>query len=250
VTVEWLVMKYVPDLRRGEPRNVAVAVMDGERAEIRALGLRSDGSINGNKVKNVVDWVDNYRGWLEYWQSLADAQAPLEDWVSNRAGDNYRIEPGGEQLFGDVPEDLGAYADEVFAVMVAPAGKPTAGDTFDRRVDTLLRAAGLLTREDYIGPDRLTARNGEAYRFPHVWRNGHVTVANTMSKFDAGRARDLLWQYEHLPPEATGKIVFTSTIDSHADNQTANLLETHAVVVSVDEASPGQAAEAFEQAAA
>ena len=71
---EWLVAKYMPDLRRREPKNVGVLLRMGDSCFSRFLGEQSGGQIDGRHVHGLVNSVQNYKAWVGYWKRLRIAK--------------------------------------------------------------------------------------------------------------------------------------------------------------------------------
>lgn len=100
MTPQWYVAKYVPDIRRGEPRNIGVLVLDREgRAAARFYGERDGRPIDGRTTRGVVNSVEVYRRWVAHWRSLlAGGEPALRAGGERRVDDNYYLEPGGQIL--------------------------------------------------------------------------------------------------------------------------------------------------------
>lgn len=114
--IEWFVAKYMPDLRRREPRNVGVILSVDGRLMARFYGERPDGELDGRKSR-FVSSGENYRDWVHYWRTLQTADAlPLV----RRATDNYYLERGGRILIGaeEHPETL---LQRLYEQMVPPS---------------------------------------------------------------------------------------------------------------------------------
>lgn len=124
MTTRWFVARYLPDLRRREPRNIGVILFADGRAYHRFVGddpSKPEG-INGHVVKGHVASVENYKGWVNHWRSAA-SEVPAEQLLERRADDSYYIERGGFLLAGE-EGDPRSLLDELFVSMVStPATK-------------------------------------------------------------------------------------------------------------------------------
>lgn len=100
----WLLAKYVPDLRRNEPRNVGLILLRGDEVAARFVGQRqSDGTIDGRKAKMVN--LANYKRWVAYWRRLMDKgpDALLAATQRPERTSSYVLEVGGEFLSDEDP---------------------------------------------------------------------------------------------------------------------------------------------------
>lgn len=116
---QWLVAKYVPDLKRREPQNVGVLLRMGDLVLSRFKGERPDRTINGQLVKGWVGDLNTYKAWVEYWRKTG--YAGWEAKRSTRArssAQSYFLELGGERIVGNDkthPEDL---LDDLYQLLV------------------------------------------------------------------------------------------------------------------------------------
>ena len=131
---EWLIAKYMPDLRRREPQNIGVVLFAGGSALARFVAedpasLDIDGRIARPRFGS---W-ENYCDWVHFWRSsLAGGPEKL---LARRAGENYFLERGGQLLAG-ADRDPRQLLDELYSMLVdeidveAPA-LPTEIDPID-----------------------------------------------------------------------------------------------------------------------
>lgn len=68
--VRFLIAKYVPDLRRMEPRNVGVIVWQNGDVAAHFVAERPDrpGEVDGRSVPGFVTSVSAYKQWVRYWR--------------------------------------------------------------------------------------------------------------------------------------------------------------------------------------
>jgi hypothetical protein len=99
VTLEWSVIKYVPDLWRNEPRNVGVVVRNEGTAEVKffAESDTEHGRIDGRTARKLSVDTESYKDWVRYfrrklsaglWDEVLEAQRRRPDFP-------YVIAPGG-----------------------------------------------------------------------------------------------------------------------------------------------------------
>jgi len=80
--VRYLVAKYLPDLRRMEPRNIGVIVWSGGEVAARFLAERSEqsGEVDGRSVPGFITSLSAYKQWVHFWRNQLEKTAirPLE----------------------------------------------------------------------------------------------------------------------------------------------------------------------------
>jgi hypothetical protein len=115
---QWFVAKYMPDLRRREPRNVGVILFAGDRILSRFLGEdpRDPGKIDGRMIRHRVGSSDNYRDWIHFWRTIAPGRP--EQVLVRRPTDNYYVERGGQRLSASATEPE-ALLDRLYLQIVA-----------------------------------------------------------------------------------------------------------------------------------
>lgn len=227
----------MPDLRRREPRNVGVVLFAGSQTLMRFRGQRPNGSIDGRSARAAE--LEVYKGWIAYWQYLAQSGAAGQEWYSRRSFDNYWLEPGGQLLSGESVEPS-AMLTELYETLVEET--PDVEWTLADQVRSLLQEAHLLGSEhlhEHYSID--TEDTGETYEYPYAYVNGHRAIADQMVQVTARQARTRLWEFEHLPDDIR-KIVFVERL---REDPSVTLLKTIADVLPVQTATSGQVREVF-----
>ena len=127
MSIQWILVKYVEDLARNEPRNVGVILRHDQGVYFRFLGEDAAGKIDGRRARAIVSSVPNYKAWTEHWREdlLAHVPHDAHDFAQYSCGyadGNYRLEFGGERLWGEIssPEVV---LSELFGQLVAPVQK-------------------------------------------------------------------------------------------------------------------------------
>lgn len=66
----YLVAKYIPDLMRGEPRNIGVVLWSpaGVKARFIAENLDHPGGVDNSKIPEFVKSTSAYKQWIRFWQ--------------------------------------------------------------------------------------------------------------------------------------------------------------------------------------
>lgn len=234
---EWLVGKYMPDLRRREPRNVGVVLFANDTISMRFRGQRPDGSIHATGLALGEPAI--YKGWVEFWHYLARTTNDLNQWLRRRVIDNYFLERGGRLLSGE-EVDSEPLLHDLYGQLV----EETSDDDWKLadRVAKLLDQSGVSQTEHFRRGYQIDAGDtGEHYRYPYAYVNGHRVVADQIHRIGPHNARSRLWEFMHLAPDI-GKIVFT---DSATDDRSVELLERQAHIVEVGQATPSEVSELF-----
>ncbi len=75
-TPRYLLTKYIPDLRRGEPPNVGVIIWAPSGVEARFVGekARSAGEVDGRSIPSYVTSTHAYKQWIEFWRLQLSAE--------------------------------------------------------------------------------------------------------------------------------------------------------------------------------
>lgn len=132
MTQQWLLAKYVRDLRRREPRNVGIILFTGTQVHARFLAEIDPDNVDGRSTK----WAgstNNYRAWVHYWRTASPSKSPAE-LVSHTSADNYYLEHGGQVLAG--PErDPEQFLNELYQELVDSVPAPRSARPYSRTVD-------------------------------------------------------------------------------------------------------------------
>jgi hypothetical protein len=113
---EWLIAKYMPDLRRREPQNIGVVLFSG--SSVLARFVAEDPAtlmIDGRTARPMFGSWENYCDWVHFWRSSLGNGA--ERLLARRAGENYFLERGGQLLAG-AERDPRQLLDELYSMLV------------------------------------------------------------------------------------------------------------------------------------
>ena len=131
------VAKYIPDLVRGEPRNIGVVVWSPDRVEARFIAEYPDrpGQIDGRSIPGFVTSPVAYRQWVQFWRSELSRQsvsskqgrgpirredAAFLDTIQSWNKDNFQLLDGGSILPEGGSSDLATIVQSLFEDLVAP----------------------------------------------------------------------------------------------------------------------------------
>jgi hypothetical protein len=139
--MQWLVAKYVSDLRRHEPQNVGVLLFTDQGVFSRFLGQREN-RIDGRFVR----WarsLENYKGWVDFWQRSSKGATSAREYLNQmqrRSIDSYFLEMGGERLVGSAGTDAESVLDDLYSSLVEQPAPETLS-VFNLAESVLKRAA-------------------------------------------------------------------------------------------------------------
>lgn len=128
MNAQWLVAKYMRDLKRREPQNVGVLLRVGDLVLSKFKGERPDRTINGHLVRGWAGDLNTYKAWVEYWRRTVSAEWDIKKLTRVRSGaQSYFLEFGGERLVGNGkihPEEL---LDDLYHLVVEKESEPEIG---------------------------------------------------------------------------------------------------------------------------
>ncbi len=185
MTTRWFTAKYVPDLRRREPRNVGVILVHNDVVTARFLGEVS-GRVDGRYVRSAAS-LENYKAWVAHWRRCA-AGGAVDRLLQHRNDDNYFVEIGGEMLTTDdrAPEDV---LEDLYGVLVEPP--PPETETVKELADAVLLRAGIATR---VERDVRIVTGEDELQFDYKFLNGD---AHLMKRVTLATPDERSWNYVH-----------------------------------------------------
>lgn len=209
--VEWLVAKYMPDLRRREPRNVGVILCVGDQVLSRFVGERPDGKIDGRVARGTVEAAENYKAWVSYWKrsasQLTDPTLSALD-LQPRVADNYFLEFGGERLVGAELTEASALLADLYEILVEPS-QPSVALGVAELAERVIKRAGLSAAvETNKRLDIPTARASDAFFFDYAYQNGKLNLMQrlTLVPEDKGAWKDVhnaAWTFREIATNFT-----------------------------------------------
>jgi hypothetical protein len=243
VSTEWLVAKYIPDLRRREPRNIGVILRMGGQQLARFIGERAPGSVDGRSLRGRVADVQTYKAWVDYWRHAMLEAASLRDLVMPSTDESYVVEYGGARLLGSEglpPTDM---LEHLYAALVEELPERSTMSVAELS-ESVLRLAGIaddVTR-GYpldIEHDTFSDRVVFDYRYvngrSHLFQQVSLTFADERSWTLAHAAA---WSFEKASAieRTTSLVALVNPRQRDADlERQLLLLEEHASVIDVAE---------------
>ena len=215
MTIEWLLLKYIPDLHRREPLNIGVMLSTPSGRAVRFDGLSDAAKIDGRTARKFGGLVD-YERWIRFWRyQFMDQMATPMDLVSQSG--HMLIEYGGRLMSGaedDNPEEL---ADELFASLVndryslnTGAEEALAHD-FRRQANELIKPLRASTHFQVNVPRVL--ENGSSFTFPWAWVNGHTTLGYELLSAVPDRVTAAEYRVGTRPPHTEAVVLASPLLD-------------------------------------
>lgn len=199
----WLVAKYVPDLRRQEPRNIGVILQYSDAVLCRFRGQRLDGTVDGRRLPRWIRSVTNYKGWTEYWNKTASTLAgEIGELVTRDPSSEYFLDTGGELLASPDEQSPANILEDLYSVLVEEPEEDVASITLlsDRLLNSLeIPRDQLQTNVDF----RLKLPDGtlDTIRFHYVYDNGRSNLMQRLSISTSDRSwqqtHAVMWGFEH-----------------------------------------------------
>lgn len=222
---KYLLVKYIPDVHRFEPRNIGVIVWSplGVEARFVAEHQSRPGEVDGRSIPGFVTSASAYKQWIRYWRDVISAAAiqppgggelvsasssTFIDALQRTSRGNFAVVDAGSILDAIGEEELPAVANQLFSQLVEVFSPEEPRDLgFEELCDQLLERAQLTRHRNFHNryPVRCTVRGvEEEYVFSHAVANG--TLERLYQRFpipkQANRiqkSRDATaWSLEHL----------------------------------------------------
>jgi hypothetical protein len=192
----YLLAKYIPDLRRGEPRNVGVVLWSpvGVAARFVAEKPGRPGEVDGRKIPTFVTSAPAYRQWVQFWRAelarseiesvtrpdrKADRSSPdYLDVLADSSKGNFVLTEGGILL--DPVNDLQDAVDFLFANLIeGPPAEEPRDPTLDEVCNELFDKLDLRTDPHFHGSGYavecpLPGGATEQLEFSHAYKNGSL----------------------------------------------------------------------------
>lgn len=208
-TTRWLVAKYIPDLRRGEPENIGVVLLMNGRAYSRFFGQRTDGKVDGRVVARSVGSFSNYKAWIEYWTrtiSATPTEKVTEVLTARSGGENYVVEIGGERILGSRSMEPDEMLDYLYTTLVDQSSSRTAM-TVARLSERIFET---LQIRDRVTRDFTLELGQDAIPFDYRYDNGQ---ANLMQRVSLASGDERSWDSVHVAAYAAQRAAKIRTVE-------------------------------------
>ncbi len=242
-TTKYMLVKYIADLHRFEPRNIGVIVCSQQGAEARFVGEFADrpGDVDGRSIPSFVTSGNAYKQWVRYWRDVfvagritvpasgatVDVTSPgFPEAVQETSRGNFVVVDAGAVL-DEVPVGkLSAVADQLYAQLVdAKTPEEPRDADLDAVADGLLDRIGLRSHRNFHRDYTVQcAVNGvqEEYVFSDAFANGspqrlYQRLAIPKSKVRLRKnVHDTAWSFEQVfkqnivPKDHAGVLVYVN----------------------------------------
>ncbi|MFC4856761.1 hypothetical protein [Actinophytocola glycyrrhizae] len=196
MNADWDVIRYLPDLKRGEPRNIGVALIVEGIARVRFFAEQEPGKVDGRSVRTRVNDLQNYKEWIAYFRRKA-ASGHWEDVKRSRLRRPdypYYIDRGGV-IFDVSPENIDVELDALYQEVVADPNREgrTSSvaedhpDSFAEQVDRILQSVPAHFNKNVTVPGVFAGgpRGGNSIqdniRFRFGYQNGRMHLMDNVS---------------------------------------------------------------------
>ena len=222
---KYLLVKYIPDVHRFEPRNIGIIVWSpfGVEARFVAEHPSRPGEVDGRSIPGFVTSPSAYKQWVRYWRDAISAAAiqPLRggelvpasssifiEALQQTSRGNFAVVDAGSILDEVNEEELSTVANQLFAQLVEASAPEEQRDLgFEELCDQLLERTQLTKHRNFHNryPVSYTVRGvEEEYVFSHALANGSLErlyqrfpIPKRMSQIQKSRDATA-WSLEHL----------------------------------------------------
>jgi hypothetical protein len=281
-TAKYLVAKYIPDLRRYEPRNIGVIIWSPEGVEARFFAEKENqpGVIDGRSVPSFVTNLSAYKQWVQYWRSeiqksetrpvlggepVAQDSPKFTEALKTANRGNFFLTDGGFLLDKISSDQLPHLADHLFTTLVDTNALEDAPDlTLDQVCDELLQASKLAGNPHFHNRYQIrcpVAGEEEEFTFSHAYKNGilerlyqRVPIPKR-KRLSLKNIHDAAWMFEKvidakIIARAKGAALVYINEDQQQDSDVESALKVLGLVTNVINLHDrGTALEEFQQLA-
>jgi hypothetical protein len=242
-TTKYLLVKYIADLHRFEPRNIGVVVYSTLGVEARFAAEYPDrpGEVDGRSVPGFVTSDNAYKQWVRYWRNairagrltipatgeIVEVTSPgFAEAMQQTSRGNFAVVDAGSVLDEVGVEELPAVADQLFSQLVdtRPLEEPRDAD-LDAVADGLLDRLNLRSHRNFhrdYPVQCLVNGVSEEYVFSDAFANGAPQRLYQRLPFPKSKVRlrknvhDTAWCFEQIfkqkiiTPEDGGVLVYVT----------------------------------------
>lgn len=196
MNVDWDIIRYLPDIKRGEPRNVGVALILDDTVSIRFFGEQVPGRVDGRSVRTRINELQNYKDWIAYFRrkALSGQWEDVKRSRLRRPDYPYYVDRGGV-IFDVSPDNVDMELDALFQEVVADPTRESRGysideersDSLTEQVDRILQnipaefSRNVAVPGEFSGGPRGGAPIQEDIRFKFGYQNGRMHLLDNVS---------------------------------------------------------------------
>jgi hypothetical protein len=234
MTIKWHLLKYLPDVRRGEPINVGIVMEHDGGFDFRLRDVE-----DGKVLSSAKSWCRepaNYGQWIKYLRYHLAEYGNVD--IEPRAGESYRMLPSGQVSSEGI--DPAGFMVELYNMLIAPPARSSrrnSDDGFEEQVERLLTQAGLASSEHFRRRFPVLNTHGQSRPFHYAWENGHTTVGSRLGSMNGSSVDAALWRFNALPPEI-GSVLILGDVDTKDVASRAQLDSIVTSVVQIDDLNP------------
>lgn len=254
-TPKYYIAKYIPDLRRGEPRNIGIVLWTADRTIARFLAEEPDspGKVDGRSLQGFIGSTSAYKQWVAFWQSeiakdevvptgsterVAKGCAQFVEALASFSKGNFFLAEGGFLLDPLEPDEMETALTHLFQTLVVQSAEEPRDPSLDEICERLINEAGLPGNPYFKSayPVNVTLAPGveERLEFSHAYGNGspkRLYQRVPLSKQRTPRRKsvhDTAWMFEKVTAGIVTKeaaiALVHATPEEAADADVARLL--------------------------
>ncbi len=122
MTMRYLIVRYIPDLARQEPKNIGVLLASSRGVMAKFLGER-DAKLDLRSVRSLVSHTGTYKQWIDYWRHVisqeADPDTKLNQVLESSRGNFVVSEGDVVYLPPDIASDPHKTLNHLFFLLVS-----------------------------------------------------------------------------------------------------------------------------------
>ncbi len=276
-TAKYLLAKYVPDLRRVEPRNIGVVLWSPAGVEARFVGEKPGrpGEVDGRSIPSYVRSPAAFKQWITFWRAELEKNeiAPITGGASvarsspgflkvleGTSKGQFVLTEGGILLDPISEDELPQVVDHLYADLVeATPAEESRDPTLDEICDNLILETGLQNdlnfRSRFEVRCSIDGNTFERFQFSHAYQNGtlqklYQRVPISKKKTNLRKTvHDSAWMFEKviaagIIQRGQGAVLVHAPSESGADEdiaQSLRVLGSVTRVLNVADAGPVRA---------
>jgi hypothetical protein len=246
------VAKHVPDIRRWEPRNVGVVVIDSRgRVAARFDGEDSPDRLDLRHVSHRIQPSEVYREWVSYWRRMTARGAEGVEEAAESGRTTFFLMKAGEIWRDEAERTCEELLDEYYSALVVPDERPDEPPTLEDAVTEILTQTGVSRLPGFHTNYTVMPRVDGlvvAVKFQYAYQNGKLTVGQRIPYHSPYPAHAALSMFGSVAEEVQRSVAF---VLGNPPEHLAGLIyllrrQPGTTVVDVDDSSAAQrVADAF-----
>jgi hypothetical protein len=247
----YLVAKYVDDIRRNEPVNVGVIVFEGSEVAARFEGEDDHGRLDRRRIRKLVSGRDAYTAWVQHWRrALANATDPES--LLEAGSQDFFVERGGTIIMDHDHRAVADTVHDLYARLVKPEDPPAPQSLQDKSQHALRLAGVDLADAAHFQRDAMVEMDvrGQIFSEPlsYAVRNGtwhylqEISLDPQRPRRSRKEANHCAFLMEHARIDGSRLVLFDSNDIDETTEPMLRLVEAVAPIIDVDDVAEAAAA--------